>query len=72
MAVLFDFWDTLVFIEHQESQRLKRKRIKGLTDTLVDAGFSVSQETVERIMKELNAESDRVRRKMGREVDLHT
>lgn len=41
-AVLFDFWDTLIFCESRENRRLENIRIEGLTQALVDAGFSVS------------------------------
>jgi len=70
-AVLFDFWDTLVFYGRREGRKLTRIRVRGLTETLVDAGFSVSLKNVERTLEELDAECDRIRGKTGREVDLH-
>ena len=70
-AVLFDFWDTLVFAEHQENEKLRHLRISSLTGALLDAGFPVSSETVERTMDKVTEECDKIR-KTGREVDLHT
>ena len=70
-AVLFDFWDTIVFYDRREGRKLKRIRVIGLTETLVDAGLSVSLKKVEKTLEELDAECDRIREKTGREVDLH-
>jgi len=69
--VLFDFWDTLVFYDRREGRKLKRLRVRDLTEILVDAGFSVSLKKVEKTLKEIDAECDRIREKTGREVDLH-
>lgn len=69
--MLFDFWDTLVFHDRREGRKLKRIRVRGLTETLVDAGFSVSLKKVEKTLEELDAECDRIREETGREVDLH-
>ena len=69
--MLFDFWDTLVFYDRREGRRLKRIRVRGLTETLADAGFSVSLKKMEKTLEELDAECDRIREKTGREVDLH-
>lgn len=68
-AVLFDFWDTLIFCESRENRRLRRIRIRGLTETLVGAGFSVSQEAVEKAMKSVDSEYDRVGGETGRDFD---
>ena len=68
--MLFDFWDTIVFAERQESEKLRRLRISSLTNALIDAGFPVSSETVERTVDKINTECDKIR-KTGQEVDLH-
>ena len=69
-AVLFDFWDTLIFYEKREGQRLKRVRVRGLTEALVDAGFSVDSKEVEEALEEVDVECDGLREKTGQEVDL--
>jgi putative hydrolase of the HAD superfamily len=69
-AVLFDFWDTLVFYGKREGQRLKRVRVRGLTEALVDAGFSVDSREVEKALEEVDVECDEIRGKTGQEVDL--
>ena len=68
--MLFDFWDTLVYTERKESEKLKRLRITNLTNALLEAGFPATPETIERCLDQINAESDNIRR-AGREVDLH-
>jgi len=70
-AVLFDFWDTLVFYDRREGRKLKRIRVRGLTETLVNAGFPVSLKKMEKTLEEMDAECDRIRERTGREVDLH-
>ncbi|MFQ6080054.1 MAG: HAD family hydrolase [Candidatus Bathyarchaeia archaeon] len=69
-AVLFDFWDTLVFYEKREGQRLKRVRVRGLTEALVEAGFSVDSREVEEALEGVDVECDGLREKTGQEVDL--
>ncbi len=70
-AVLFDFWDTIVFSERQEGEKLRHFRTSSLTNALLDTGFTVSSETVERAMDKVNKECNKIR-KTGREVDLHS
>jgi len=68
-AVLFDFWDTLIYEDQAEDQKLKRIRVKGLTQVLADAGFSVSSKDVAQAMEAVDVESDQVREETGREFD---
>jgi len=68
-AVLFDFWNTLIFHEAREGRRLENIRIDSLTQALSDAGFSVSRMGVESAVEAMNAECDRVREKTGQEFD---
>ncbi|KPV62044.1 MAG: putative HAD-hydrolase [Candidatus Bathyarchaeota archaeon BA1] len=70
--MLFDFWDTLIFHERGESQRLKRIRVEGLTEALIKGGFSASPRKVEEVMEEVDMECDRIRVEKGREFDLNT
>ena len=67
-AVLFDFWDTLIFHERGESQRLKRIRVEGLTKALIKAGFPVSPRRVEEVMEEEDMEWDRIRGEKGARI----
>jgi len=68
-AVFFDFWDTLIYEDQAEDQKLKHIRVKGLTQVLADAGFSISPKDVAQAVEAVDVESDRVREKTGREFD---
>ena len=52
-AVLFDFWDTLVYQPKDEARKLEAIRFRCLIEGLVKAGFSITLEKLEEAVEEI-------------------